>query len=87
VRTGFAKNENGIWKVVATLGAPFFRSPERGARSLVWLALSDAPAALSREYMEDGKVVVPGAWLGTLRSLGVVETERQFDGLPPGASA
>jgi hypothetical protein len=23
-------------KVVATLGAPFFRSPERGARSLVF---------------------------------------------------
>ena len=31
VRTGFAKNENGIWKVIATLGAPFLRSPERGA--------------------------------------------------------
>ena len=59
VRTGFAKNEPGIWKVVATLGAPFFRSPERGARSLVWLALSDDAAALSGEYIEDEKVVVP----------------------------
>ena len=37
VRTGFAKSEDGVWKVVARLGAPFFRSPERGARSLVWL--------------------------------------------------
>jgi retinol dehydrogenase 12 len=61
VRTGFAKNENGIWKVVATLGAPFFRSPERGARSLVWLALSDEAAALSGEYIEDDKVVAPSA--------------------------
>jgi NAD(P)-dependent dehydrogenase (short-subunit alcohol dehydrogenase family) len=61
VRTGFAKNENGIWKVVATLGAPFFRSPERGARSLVWLALSDDAAALSGEYIEDEKVVAPSA--------------------------
>lgn len=61
VRTGFAKNEPGIWKVVATLGAPFFRSPERGARSLVWLALSDDAAALSGEYIEDEKVVAPSA--------------------------
>jgi retinol dehydrogenase-12 len=59
VRTGFAKNENGIWKAVATLGGPFFRSPERGARSLVWLALSDAAAALTGEYIEDEKVVAP----------------------------
>ena len=35
VRTGFGKNDNGIWKALTTLGAPFFRSPERGARSLV----------------------------------------------------
>lgn len=59
VRTGFAKNENGIWKAVATLGGPFFRSPERGARSLVWLALSDAAAALTGEYIEDEKMVAP----------------------------
>ena len=57
VRTGFAKNENGIWKVVATLGAPFLRSPQRGARSLVWLALSGDAAALTGEYIEDEKVV------------------------------
>ena len=40
VRTGFGKNENGIWKALTTLGAPFFRAPARGARSLVWLATS-----------------------------------------------
>jgi NAD(P)-dependent dehydrogenase (short-subunit alcohol dehydrogenase family) len=61
VRTGFAKNENGIWKLVATLGTPFFRSPERGARSLVWLALSDDAAALTGEYIVDEKVVAPSA--------------------------
>jgi NAD(P)-dependent dehydrogenase (short-subunit alcohol dehydrogenase family) len=61
VRTGFAKNENGIWKVVATLGAPFFRSPERGARSLVWLALSDDAAALTGAYVQDEKEVTPSA--------------------------
>jgi NAD(P)-dependent dehydrogenase (short-subunit alcohol dehydrogenase family) len=61
VRTGFAKNENGIWKIVARLGAPFFRSPERGARSLIWLALSDDAAALIGEYIVDEKVVAPSA--------------------------
>src|ERR1700760_4034768 len=61
VRTGFAKYESGIWKALATLGAPFFRSPERGARSLVWLALSDDAAALTGEYIMDEKVVAPSA--------------------------
>jgi NAD(P)-dependent dehydrogenase (short-subunit alcohol dehydrogenase family) len=61
VRTGFAKNENGIWRIVATLGAPFFRSPERGARSLIWLALSDDAAAFTGEYIVDEKVAAPSA--------------------------
>ena len=59
VRTGFGKNENGIWKVLTTLGGPFFRSPERGARSLVWLALSDEAGALTGEYVQDEKVLHP----------------------------
>jgi retinol dehydrogenase-12 len=61
VRTGFGKNENGIWKVLTTLGAPFFRSPQRGARSLVWLALSEQAAALTGEYVQDEKVLAPSA--------------------------
>ncbi len=61
VRTGFAKNENGIWKVLTTLGGPFFRSPERGARSLVWLATSPQAAELNGEYVVDEKVKSPTA--------------------------
>jgi NAD(P)-dependent dehydrogenase (short-subunit alcohol dehydrogenase family) len=61
VRTGFGKNEHGIWKVLTTLGAPFFRSPERGSRSLVWLALSEQAAELSGAYIEDEKVSTPSA--------------------------
>ncbi len=61
VRTGFGKNENGIWKLLTTLGSPFFRSPERGARSLVWLATSDEAANLNGEYVEDEKVATPSA--------------------------
>jgi NAD(P)-dependent dehydrogenase (short-subunit alcohol dehydrogenase family) len=61
VRTGFGKNENGIWKVLTTVGAPFFRSPQRGARSLIWLSLSEETASLTGEYVEDEKVVAPSA--------------------------
>jgi NAD(P)-dependent dehydrogenase (short-subunit alcohol dehydrogenase family) len=61
VRTGFGKNENGIWKALTTLGAPFFRTPARGARSLVWLALSDQAAPLTGEYVQDEKVLAPSA--------------------------
>jgi NAD(P)-dependent dehydrogenase (short-subunit alcohol dehydrogenase family) len=61
VRTGFGKNDNGIWKVLTTLGSPFFRSPQRGARSLVWLSLSDEATDLTGEYIQDEKVLFPSA--------------------------
>jgi retinol dehydrogenase-12 len=61
VRTGFGKNENGVWKLLTTIGAPFFRSPARGARSLVWLATSDQAASLTGEYVQDEKVLSPSA--------------------------
>jgi retinol dehydrogenase-12 len=61
VRTGFGKNEGGIWKVLTTLGAPFFRSPARGAKSLIWLSLSDQAAELTGEYVQDEKVLAPTA--------------------------
>jgi NAD(P)-dependent dehydrogenase (short-subunit alcohol dehydrogenase family) len=61
VRTGFGKNENGIWKLLTTLAGPFFRSPERGARSLVWLALSEQAADLTGAYAQDEQVRSPSA--------------------------
>jgi NAD(P)-dependent dehydrogenase (short-subunit alcohol dehydrogenase family) len=61
VRTGFGKNENGVWKLLTTVAGPFFRSPERGARSLVWLALSEQAAGLSGEYVQDERVRSPSA--------------------------
>lgn len=59
VRTGFGKNDGLGWRVVTTLAGPFFRSPERGAGSLVWLALSDEAASLDGEYVVDEKVATP----------------------------
>lgn len=61
VRTGFGKNENGIWRALTTLGGPFFRSPQHGARSLLWLALSADAAELTGEYVVDEKVRPPSA--------------------------
>ncbi len=61
VRTGFGKNENGIWRLLTTLVGPFLRSPQSGARSLVWLALSEQAAALDSEYVQDEKVRAPSA--------------------------
>ncbi|HEY6761759.1 MAG TPA: SDR family NAD(P)-dependent oxidoreductase, partial [Baekduia sp.] len=39
VRTGFGKNDGLLYRAGLTVAGPFFRSPEKGARSLVWLAL------------------------------------------------
>src|ERR1700683_1848410 len=61
VRTGFGKNENGIWKLATTVAGPFCRSPARGARSLVWLSLSQDAADLTGEYVQDEKVLAPSA--------------------------
>jgi NAD(P)-dependent dehydrogenase (short-subunit alcohol dehydrogenase family) len=61
VRTGFGKNDNGIWKVLTTIGSPFFRSPDRGARSLVWLATSEEGGMLTGEYIVDENLAQPSA--------------------------
>ena len=88
VRTGFGKNENGIWRVLTTLGGPFLRSPERGARSLVWLASSAEAAALTGAYVRDEKVVEPSAQAqdATLAE-GLWESSAQLVGLTGEPSA
>jgi len=88
VRTGFGKNDNGIWKVLTTLGGPFFRSPERGARSLVWLARSDEAGLLTGEYIEDEKVVTPSAQAqDETLARGLWEHSAELTGLPADAPA
>jgi retinol dehydrogenase-12 len=83
VRTGFGKNENGIWKVLTTLAGPFFRSPERGARSLVWLSLSEEAASLTGEYVQDEKVLAPSAQAqDDVLAEGLWERSAQLVGLP-----
>jgi NAD(P)-dependent dehydrogenase (short-subunit alcohol dehydrogenase family) len=59
VRTGFGKNEGLIYRASMTVIAPFLRSPDRGARSLVWLAVGAEAARLTGEYVIDEKVTAP----------------------------
>jgi NAD(P)-dependent dehydrogenase (short-subunit alcohol dehydrogenase family) len=88
VRTGFGKNERGIWKVLTTLGGPFFRSPERGARSLVWLACSEQAADLTGEYVQDEKVIAPSAQArDETLAQGLWERSAELAGLSAGAPA
>ena len=61
VRTGFGKNDGGVWKILTTVAAPFMRSADRGARSLVWLALAEEAAELTGQYVVDEKVAAPSA--------------------------
>src|SRR3954447_882254 len=61
VRTGFGKNDNPLFRIAVSLAGVFFRSPERGARSLVWLALDPAAAELNGAYVVDEEVREPTA--------------------------
>ncbi len=88
VRTGFGKNENGIWKILTTAAGPFFRSPARGARSLVWLSLSAESAALTGEYVQDEKVLAPSAQAqDEVLAAGLWERSAELVGLPADAPA
>jgi NAD(P)-dependent dehydrogenase (short-subunit alcohol dehydrogenase family) len=82
VRTGFGKNENGIWKLATTVAGPFFRSPARGARSLVWLSLSQEAAGLTGEYVQDEKALAPSAQAqDPVLAQGLWEHSEQLTGL------
>ena len=59
VRTGFGKNDGLLYRAALTAAGPFLRSPARGARSLVWLALAPEAAELNGVYVQDEKVIEP----------------------------
>jgi NAD(P)-dependent dehydrogenase (short-subunit alcohol dehydrogenase family) len=61
VRTGFGKNDGLLYRAGLIAVGPFLRSPAKGARSLVWLALDSAAGSLSGAYVVDQKVTEPSA--------------------------
>jgi NAD(P)-dependent dehydrogenase (short-subunit alcohol dehydrogenase family) len=61
IRTGFGKNDGALVRIALTLAGPFLGSPERGASSLVWLALDPAAGELRGQYVEKQRPVQPSA--------------------------
>jgi NAD(P)-dependent dehydrogenase (short-subunit alcohol dehydrogenase family) len=61
IRTGFGKNDGVLARISLTLVGPFLKSPEVGARSLVWLATDPAAGELHGEYVEKQRVAQPSA--------------------------
>jgi retinol dehydrogenase 12 len=61
IRTGFGKNDGALVRISLTLAAPFLRSPESGAGSLVWLALDPVAGELRGQYVEKQRPVRPSA--------------------------
>jgi retinol dehydrogenase-12 len=61
VRSGFGKNDGVLHRAALTTIGPLLRSPARGARSLVWLALAPEAAGLDGAYVVDERVRRPSA--------------------------
>ena len=64
VRTGFAKSEDGVWKVVARLGAPFFRSPSaaRARWSGLHCPTTPLPSPASTSWTRKSCPPAPRPW-------------------------
>jgi NAD(P)-dependent dehydrogenase (short-subunit alcohol dehydrogenase family) len=61
VATGFGRNARGVMRVIVTLLAPFFKTPEQGAKTLVYLASSPEVQGINGRYFVDCKVTNPSA--------------------------
>jgi len=59
VRSGFAQNNPGTLAGLVKLGQVFARSPERGARTLVYLATSPEVEGVTGKYFHDEREVEP----------------------------
>jgi NAD(P)-dependent dehydrogenase (short-subunit alcohol dehydrogenase family) len=57
VGTNFGKNNAGPMALFFRLGKPFMRSPEQGADTLVWLAVSPEVEGVSGKYFSDRKEI------------------------------
>jgi retinol dehydrogenase 12 len=55
VATGFGRNTPGLFKSLVRLAAPFMRTPEKGAQTLVYLATSADVEGVSGKYFKDSK--------------------------------
>lgn len=56
------QNESMIAKIVPYLLKPFFRSPQQGAQTSIYLCSSDEVATVTGEYFVDSRVRKPKPW-------------------------
>jgi retinol dehydrogenase-12 len=59
VATGFGRNNRGVIGFALGLMAPFLRTPEKGAETIVYLAVDPALEGISGEYFFDLKPKTP----------------------------
>ena len=59
VRSGFAQNNPGVLAGLVKVGQVFARSPERGARTLVYLATSPEVEGMTGKYFHDEREAEP----------------------------
>jgi NAD(P)-dependent dehydrogenase (short-subunit alcohol dehydrogenase family) len=61
VASGFNRNNGPLARAAMTVLQPLSRSPEEGARTLVWLVDSDEAGAISGGYFADERLATPSA--------------------------
>ncbi len=59
VATGFGSNTPGLFQTLVKLAAPFLLSPQKGARTLVYLATSPEVEGVSGKYFTKSREVRP----------------------------
>ncbi len=62
VRTGLGTQNGLLGKLTSKLLGPFFRSPEKGAATSIYLATSDAVEGVSGDYFANCKAINPKPW-------------------------
>ncbi len=55
VRTGFGKDQRGLWSILVTVSSPFMMSPERAARAAIYLATSPELEAVTGKHFSKGR--------------------------------
>ncbi len=57
VNTRFGRDFNGIWKILFAFVKPFMRNVEKGAETVIWLAVSPEVEGVSGKYFTDKKQI------------------------------
>ncbi len=57
VATGFGRDFDGMWRILFAFFKPFMRNAEKGAETVIWLAVSDEVSGISGKYFTDKKQI------------------------------